>query len=74
MVWSVDWSPLSRFPEEAPWPHFTDGKDVAKGRDMEESGANELLQSRRELAAAGIVRGGRRPVSTSCLSRTLGPG
>lgn len=38
MVWSVDWSPLSRFPEEAPWPHFTDRKEVAKGRDMEESG------------------------------------
>ena len=37
MMWSVDWSPLSRFPEEAPWPHFTDGKDVAKGRDVEES-------------------------------------
>lgn len=32
--------------------------------------ANELLQSQRELVAAGIVRGGRRPVSTQLLSHT----
>ena len=38
VVWWVDWCPLSRFPEEASWPHFTDGKDVAKGRGVEESG------------------------------------
>lgn len=63
MVWSVDW-PSEQVPRGGSLAPFYRQEGSGQGQGYGGKWANELLQSRRELAAAGIVGGGRRPVST----------